>query len=463
MHSGTGWYDQSLTEAVLETLDFKIPDKTKTNKYWYCVDGGAQKIAEAMRDQLKDKSAIKYNTQVVGIDATVQLNERVTKNMRLDLKDTVTRKPLEAKEYFTVINSTTMGATNRMDLSKAGLLWDTKQAIRCLGYGASCKVGIKFKSAWWRKAPYNITKGGIARTDLPLQVCVYPSYNIDNEVDPVDEPAVLLVSYTWGQTAQRLATLIASKSRDRTAEETMKDEEELKEVLLRDLAYLHADDPKDEENVAKHLETISAEYHEHHAYDWYHDPHMAGAFAYFGPCQFRDLYPAITKPNAFGQLYFVGEAASAHHAWVVGALESVVRALWFMFDTLHQGSKNDPALQDDDDNKGGYRPYLWALQLLQCGSVKDGKNIIPLSQEPLPFYPLPAEMPEHREVDCVCSGGQGAPAKTGDLLDHPQVGKGGNEGELSYGAAVVALSMVESVLGELLKPGVSPNMAPLTS
>jgi hypothetical protein len=34
-----------------------------------------------------------------------------------------------------------------MELSKAGLSWGTKQAIRALGYGASAKVSMKFRTA----------------------------------------------------------------------------------------------------------------------------------------------------------------------------------------------------------------------------------------------------------------------------------------------------------------------------
>lgn len=449
--SGTGWYDQSLAEAVLEALDFTVPKDLRTNDYWFCMDGGAQKIAETMHAKMKDPSLIRYNTKVVGMDATIQLNKRVTKAMQLSLKDSTGGKPLESRSYFTVVSSTTMGAMNRMDLSRAGLLWDTKQAIRCLGYGASCKVGIKFKTAWWRKEPYNITKGGLARTDLPLQVCVYPSYNINDEIDPVDKPAVLLVSYTWGQTAQRLATLIASKAPGKSPEDIMKEETELRDVLLRDLAFLHAEDPKDQKSFQKTLDEITKQYSEHHAYDWYHDPHMAGAFAYFGPCQFSELYPAITKPNAFGQLYFVGEAASAHHAWVVGALESVIRGLWLIFNNLHQGSKNDPRL---NNNGEGYRPYLWAMQLLQSGAVKEGDVVIDPSPDPLPFYPLPAEMPEGREKDVAHPNGPAPAHPSQELLDHPQLDGPGKEAQISYGAAVVALSMVESVLDEWAKPDV---------
>jgi hypothetical protein len=38
-----------------------------------------------------------------------------------------------------------------------------------------------------------------------------------------------------------------------------------------------------------------------------------GAFALFGPGQFSNLYPEVTKPVG-GLLHFAGEAASVHHA-----------------------------------------------------------------------------------------------------------------------------------------------------
>ncbi|KAK1624992.1 hypothetical protein BDP81DRAFT_474713 [Colletotrichum phormii] len=411
---GTGWYDQSLTEAILESLDFN----TRDNESWWCVDGGAQRIADQMRNKIAKPNAIKFNTQVMAVKSNVQVNSVVTADMSLKVKDTKTDKPKEDPKYFTVFNSTTLGSMDRMDLSKAGLFWDTKQAIRCLGYGASCKVGMKFKTAWWRQAPYNITEGGLARTDLPLQVCVYPSYNVD---DPNTEPNVLLVSYTWGQTAQRIASLIPCRN-DPAAQV------ELRNVLIHDLTLLHAD-PSKEDSYNATRKTISENLSETHGYDWYRDPLMAGAFAFFGPCQFWDLYPAITKPNSFGQLYFIGEAASAHHAWVVGALESVVRAVWLMFDCLHQGSKKDTR-----PGHKGFAAYEKAMKLLEG----DGP-------EKLPFYPLPAELPKR------CTDRQETP--TEDLIDHPKLDHQ-KEVPIMYGAALVALSLVESTLNEWAKPDV---------
>src|SRR6478609_7412531 len=98
------------------------------------------------------------------------------KTIRTDPKT----KKVETKDrkYFAISYSTTLGALQRMELSDAGLSWGTKQTNRALGYGASAKVGMKFRTAWWQTEPFNIDKGGISRTDLPLRVCVYPSYNI---------------------------------------------------------------------------------------------------------------------------------------------------------------------------------------------------------------------------------------------------------------------------------------------
>ncbi|KAK2053515.1 hypothetical protein LY76DRAFT_609097 [Colletotrichum caudatum] len=365
-------------EAVLEHLDFAT-DKP-INDYWWCVDGGAQKIAEAIVKKPENPNCIQFNSQVIVIDAHAIPNRNKAEQITPKTRDTQagpdSRGAERDEKYFTVFNSTTPGPMGRMDLSKASLLWDTKQAIRCLAYGASYKVGMRFKEAWWREKPFGITKGGLARTDLPLQVCVYPSYNIH---DPVDEPAVLL----------RVASLISS--------DTPAGEEEFKRVLLHDLAMLHSGKASSYEDT---LGLITA-------YDWYRDPHMAGAFAYFGPCQFWDLYPAITKPNAFGQPYLVGEAASAHHAWIVGALESVVRAVWNMFNLL-------PPRQPGRDAEGGL----------------------------LPFYPLPNELPKRRRGE-----------KAGDnrLEDHPDSQDGKGAAPMKFGAALGILSVIMCFIGEFDK------------
>ncbi|KAI8722658.1 hypothetical protein NCS52_00410100 [Fusarium sp. LHS14.1] len=430
MTYGTGWYDQSLTECALEELDFQTPDK-KDIQYWWCIDGGAQEIAKKMAT--KAKKRIEYNTKVQSIDAQVPLRREREPHEFTSIKIKTTRtdpktKKVESKdrEYFAIFNSTTLAALQRMELRDAGLSWGTKQAIRALGYGASAKVGMKFRTAWWQKKPFNISKGGVSRTDLPLRVCVYPSYNIksnegEDKWDP-EKPAVLLCSYTWGQDAQRIGSLCSNN--------TAQNDEELKRLMIHDLARLHARKEYPFKRLVKFLEE---QYIDHHGYDWYRDQHMSGAFAYFGPGQFSNMWQEIIKPNSFGQLYLVGEAASSHHAWIVGALESVIRAVYVMFQGLQNGNKD-------------FEAYGIVLNLLRNAPDgrdehgNDEKNVdLPLKENGalptgLPFHPLPEEMPER----------QLRTPKNRDLTDSPEEEASKKEVDMTYGAALAVLSLIES-------------------
>ena len=289
-----------MSEEVLEAIDFD------PKKKWYCIEGGTQEVAARMRNKLH-KREIYFNSPVTAIT-----------------KDKAKHDPIfitangKTRPYTAVFNSAPLGAMQRMDLSTLKLNYETKQAIRSLNYGASCKVGVLFDKLWWMSDSSMNIRGGIGRTDLPLRVCVYPSYNVD---DPKEEKGVLLCSYTWSQDAQRMGSLISRDSPEK--------EELLKELLIRNLALLHSktDDNKDYNRVFK---LINDSYITHHAWDWYQDPHMAGAFAYFGPGQFRHMYPDLTKNS--GDHIIIGEAASTHHAWIVGALESAVRGVYeFLF------------------------------------------------------------------------------------------------------------------------------------
>ncbi|KAF5978870.1 amino-acid oxidase [Fusarium coicis] len=410
MTYGKGWYDQSVTECVLEELDFHTPDMdddpaTKDIQYWWCIDGGARKIVKRMA--LKIKKRIEYNTKVQSIDAQVPLRRERKAGTYTPMKIKTTRtdpktKKVETKdrEYFAIFNSTTLGAFQRMELSDAGLSWGTKQAIRALGYGASSKVGMKFRTAWWQTPPFNIGKGGISRTDLPLRVCVYPSYNIkSNEGEykwDSTKPAVLLCSYTWSQDAQHIGALCSNN--------TTQDDAELKRLIIHDLARLHARRERPFEEMMKFLEE---QYIDHHGYDWYRDKHMSGAFAYLGPGQFS-------------------KAASSHHTWIVGALESVVRAVYVMFQGLQNGNEN-------------FEAYGIVLKLLRTGSDSDKNASLPLKKDGempsgLPFHPLPEEMPTR----------QFWTTKDQELTACPEKEANGEHVDMTYGAALAVLSLIES-------------------
>ncbi|KAI1917371.1 hypothetical protein LOZ39_000363 [Ophidiomyces ophidiicola] len=279
---GTNWYDQAHSETVLESLDFAFDNATK----WYCILGGAQELAKRMEAKLVHKPA--YERRVTAIKAINSLQMEVTVKGE--------PKPLR---YAGLFGSVPLGCLRQIDTSEARLNYATKQAMRSLGYGASAKVGIKFKRAWWIHdlGQNNIKLGGLGHSDLNLRTCVYPSYNL---YDPPDPICCLTLDH----------------------KQKVRDEVMLKELLLRDLARLHKSDHMTEAQAYK---LISDNYVDHYAFDWYKEPNAAGAFAFFRPQQFSGMWSKLIQPS--GDFMIIGEAASPHHAWVVGALESAVHGV----------------------------------------------------------------------------------------------------------------------------------------
>ena len=212
---------------------------------------------------------------------------------------------LSPRSYYAVFNTTTMGCLGQMDTSGLGLSDEQQTAIRALSYDRSCKVAIKFSKAWWVDLGVEPGKGGSSATDLPIRTVVYPSW-IDGD-DP-NNPAVAIVSYTWALDATKIGALIRSPS-------DFAQNAQLLDLVLNNLSRVY--DSKITPTQLKELVL------DHHAYAWHQEPNMAGAFALFGPGQFTSLYPAVQMPAADGRFYMAGECVSAHHAWVVGALDSV--------------------------------------------------------------------------------------------------------------------------------------------
>ena len=314
MHTDLGSYPYSRTtdlftgafsEEVIQMIDFTTPD-------WECIEGGTSVLANNATKKLKTKPQL--NKRVTSISLIGQQNAIISQSLppsQDPLKFMLVQVAGEMKprEYSTVICTTTLSCAQRIDLRKAKLSWGQKTAIRALNYAPATKVAIKFSRAWWIK-DCKITTGGISSSDEPLRNCVYPSYNIH---DSPDKPAVLLCSYTWTQDAFRLGSLVRRES--------PKGEDELRECMLQGLARMHKN-----HNIT--YETLNSLYITHHAYDWYQTPYASGACAGFRPGQFSQLYPHLTRPAAEGNLIFAGEAMSAHHAWIVGALESAWRAVY---------------------------------------------------------------------------------------------------------------------------------------
>lgn len=320
--TSTGLFDQAFTESVIDFFNFAAKDKNGLGT-WYCIEGGAAQVADLMEKKL--------------VNGKVEKNKRVTRiTQDKQTKELLVYVAGETKPrgpYITVFNTTSLGCLQRMDLTGLNLHPVQKDAIRSLHYVNSSKVAIKFKYPWWIK-DCGIIRGGSGSTDLPLRSCVYPSYNLK---DGLDKEATLLCSYTWAQDAIRIGSLIRSDS--------PASEDQLKELILDNLARLYLANFNKHSGCTRTLDEvrdlIANAYITHHAYSWSHDPFASGAVANFGPGQFRELYPFVTLPAADGRFYMLGEASSAHHAWVVGSLESAYAGVYKFLDNFDLSNKQE--------------------------------------------------------------------------------------------------------------------------
>ncbi|KAK5996863.1 Putative bifunctional amine oxidase [Cladobotryum mycophilum] len=296
-NTSTNLFDQAFSESVIDSFDFDYPG---TDVKWFCIEGGTSLLTDAITSKLSTPIQTGKRVDVITID------HESTEDGNMSVK--VASEAEQRDGYATVFNTTSLGCLGRMDLRSLELHPSQKDAIRGLHYDDSVKVALRFSYPWWI-VDCGITEGGVASSDLPLRTCVYPSYNLH---DGADKPAVLLASYTWAQDATRLGSLVSGQQPD---------QEELVELILQNLARIHAEHMTYQRIKDAYLGV-------HNSYSWSHDPNTAGAFALFAPSQFSNLYPYLSRPAADSKFHIVGEAASSHHAWIVGALDSAYAAVF---------------------------------------------------------------------------------------------------------------------------------------
>jgi monoamine oxidase len=126
-----------------------------------------------------------------------------------------------------------------------------RSAIRQLQYGHSTKIGVLFKSPWWKDCNQI---GGQSSTDLPIRRIVYPSYGPDHESN------VLIASYCWTYDADTMARLIGSGT-----------EGLLEDLVLRNLAEVHG----------VSVEFLRDQHVKTFPYDWSHNPWAGGTIVPF--------------------------------------------------------------------------------------------------------------------------------------------------------------------------------------
>ncbi|KAF7554779.1 hypothetical protein G7Z17_g2679 [Cylindrodendrum hubeiense] len=313
--TSTGLFDQAFTETICDYSDFQAAKA----KPWYRLEGGMSIVTDTMEQKLKSAEWPKPDSTIVTVTpktpVVAMAVSKDSQKIEVTRTDSKTGKDV-TDSYDMVFNTTAMAPLQRMDLQGLDLPKDILTGIRALSYDRATKVAIKFKTRWWKgfyKNPADF--GGVSGSDLPISNVVYPSWNDGDETS-----AVLMVSYSWAQDATRMGSLVPDYN---LPENKPKKEDQIVKLCLQNLVKLWS-----AEANPPSLEFLDEQYVTHHAWAWSHDPYTGGAFALFGPGQFSHLYPPFQKLLCGRKLSICGEALSAHHAWISGALDSAYVSVW---------------------------------------------------------------------------------------------------------------------------------------
>lgn len=187
-----------------------------------------------------------------------------------------------------VLVTTTTKAALYMDFEPP-LTIQKMEALRSVHYDSSTKILLTFSERFWER---DGIRGGKSITDRPSRFIYYPSHGFPGN----DSIGVLLASYTWSDDS--LLFLGAS-------------DEELKELVLRDLVLLHG------ERVRALCTGVLVK-------KWSQDPYSHGAFALFTPYQHLEYAAELFRSE--GRVHFAGEHTAFSHAWIETAMKSAIRA-----------------------------------------------------------------------------------------------------------------------------------------
>ncbi|KAK3942457.1 hypothetical protein QBC46DRAFT_283661 [Diplogelasinospora grovesii] len=303
--TSTGLFDQAFTETICDYCDFAAA----TGVAWYRMDGGMSKVTDNMRGKLASTSWPNPGSPAINVTLNRPVAAMTDQGTTIGITSTDSQgKNPTTEKYTMVFNTTAMAPLQRMDIEGLQLPDEILTGIRALSYDRATKVAIKFATPWWDGLYPPV--GGVSSSDLPISNVVYPSWD-----DGPDKPAVLMVSYSWAQDATRMGAMVPDNYSDPSSPPTRDDP--IVALCLQNLVKLFAGS-----TPAITLEYLYDCYRGHHAFAWSQDPYTGGAFALFGPGQFKGVYPHFQELYCNNKFAMCGEALSAHHAWISGAVDS---------------------------------------------------------------------------------------------------------------------------------------------
>lgn len=268
--------EQSLMYTALTEMLYDQSDVNNTVTY-YEMTNGTDSLPNAFAESLKD--VIKLKSKVWRINRT---GDGVT----VHYKDQSSSSSMVHADA--VLVTTTAKAARFIEFMPP-LFTKKMVALRTVHYDSATRITLTFSEKFWEK---DGIKGGKSITDRPSRFIYYQSHSFPKN----HTIGVILASYTWSDDS--LLFLGAS-------------DEELKEVLLRDLAEIHGD------KVRSLCTGILVK-------KWSQDPYSLGAFALFTPYQHFEYAKELFRSE--GRIHFAGEHTALPHGWIEASMKSAIRA-----------------------------------------------------------------------------------------------------------------------------------------
>ncbi|XP_060922424.1 L-amino-acid oxidase-like [Limanda limanda] len=268
--------EESIMHMALTEMMFLMNLITDRKKYDE-ITGGFDLLPNALHKTLEVPALL--NSKVKRIS---QLEKGVVISYKKDKESSLT-----ILEADIVLVTTTAKAAQFIDFEPP-LPNKKMEALRAVHYASSTKIILTFSEKFWER---DGIKGGKSITDRPSRFIYYPSHSFTNK-----DIGVLLASYTWAD--ESLLFLGAS-------------DEDLKELVLRDLAAIHGD------HVRSLCTGVVVK-------KWSLDPYSLGAFALLTPYQNLEHAKELFKSE--GRIHFAGAHTGFPHTWIDTAMKTAIRA-----------------------------------------------------------------------------------------------------------------------------------------
>ncbi|KAM4703183.1 L-amino-acid oxidase-like [Rhinophrynus dorsalis] len=239
------------------------------------ITGGFDKLPTALHRRIGD---------VVRLNSTVEKVLRRQKSVIVQYRKDKSSALTTITADYAIITATAK-ATKRIEFTPP-LSHSKNDALSFVHYTSATKVLLICNEIFWDA---DGIFGGRSSTDRPSRYIFYPSHNFTSG------KGVLLASYTLEDDSMFFAAL---------------SDEQCVDVILDDLAAIH-ERPKEELRKACPKAVVKK---------WSQDPFSMGAFAYFTPYQFGDIYDTLSQSE--GRVYFAGEHTRIPHGWIDTAIKS---------------------------------------------------------------------------------------------------------------------------------------------